>query len=233
MFLIPHCGLGAKRLFQPYSDVFNSLVAGGKRSLSSVFQDFSWFREKGAEPGGGPALVCVRIKKVMNCAACRRCRPFIVLVECFCRRDSNLWKTVALKVCNSPREQHGGGFLAFMLPRSRLEPSESSDAFARVWVRDRVVTQTGPQGPDNRGHRAAACPCVPPRCSGNEWAAGSEIPKPVLASSLSFCYLCSVLFWRRKWQPTPVFLPGEFHGQRSVAGFRSWGRKGSDMTEAT
>ena len=34
--------------------------------------------------------------------------------------------------------------------------------------------------------------------------------------------------WRRKWQPTPVFLPGEFHGQRSLAGYSPWGRKGSD-----
>ena len=31
--------------------------------------------------------------------------------------------------------------------------------------------------------------------------------------------------WRRKWQPTPVFLPGESHGQRSLAGYSSWGRK--------
>ena len=29
--------------------------------------------------------------------------------------------------------------------------------------------------------------------------------------------------WRRKWQPTPVFLPEKFHGQRSVAGYSSWG----------
>ena len=29
--------------------------------------------------------------------------------------------------------------------------------------------------------------------------------------------------WRRKWQPTPVFLLGKFHGQRSLAGYRSWG----------
>ena len=33
--------------------------------------------------------------------------------------------------------------------------------------------------------------------------------------------------WRRKWQPTPVFLPGESHGQRSLAGYRPWGRKES------
>ena len=31
--------------------------------------------------------------------------------------------------------------------------------------------------------------------------------------------------WRRKWQPTPVFLPGKFHGQRFLAGYSLWGRK--------
>ena len=31
--------------------------------------------------------------------------------------------------------------------------------------------------------------------------------------------------WRRKWQPTPVFSPGEFHGQRSLAGHSPWGCK--------
>ena len=37
--------------------------------------------------------------------------------------------------------------------------------------------------------------------------------------------------WRRKWQPTPVFLPGEFHGQRSPVGYSPQGLKESDMTE--
>ena len=37
--------------------------------------------------------------------------------------------------------------------------------------------------------------------------------------------------WRRKWQPTPVFLPGESRGQRSLAGCSPWGRTESDMTE--
>ena len=36
---------------------------------------------------------------------------------------------------------------------------------------------------------------------------------------------------RKEWLPTPVFLPGEFHGQRSLAGYSPWGRKESDMTE--
>ena len=36
--------------------------------------------------------------------------------------------------------------------------------------------------------------------------------------------------WRRKWQLTPVFLPGEFHGQKGLAGYSPWGRKESDTT---
>ena len=39
--------------------------------------------------------------------------------------------------------------------------------------------------------------------------------------------------WRKNWQPTPVFLPGEAHGQRSLAGYSPWGRKESDTTEHT
>ena len=37
--------------------------------------------------------------------------------------------------------------------------------------------------------------------------------------------------WIRKWQPTPVFLPGKFHGQSSLAGYSPWSRTESDMTE--
>ena len=36
--------------------------------------------------------------------------------------------------------------------------------------------------------------------------------------------------WRREWLPTPVSLPGEFHGQRSLAGCSPWGHKESDRT---
>ena len=35
------------------------------------------------------------------------------------------------------------------------------------------------------------------------------------------------------WQPTPVFLPGEPHGQRSLVGYSPWGCKESDTTEVT
>ena len=37
--------------------------------------------------------------------------------------------------------------------------------------------------------------------------------------------------WRRKWQPTPVFLPGKFHGQKSLVGYSPWGHKESDTAE--
>ena len=39
--------------------------------------------------------------------------------------------------------------------------------------------------------------------------------------------------WRREWQPIPAFLPGESHGQRSLAGYSPWGREESDTTEMT
>ena len=41
------------------------------------------------------------------------------------------------------------------------------------------------------------------------------------------------ILWRRGWQPTPVFLPEESHGQRSLEGYSPRGRKEVDMTEAT
>ena len=39
--------------------------------------------------------------------------------------------------------------------------------------------------------------------------------------------------WRKKWQPTPVFFPGQFHLQRSLVGCSPWGRRESDLTEHT
>ena len=51
------------------------------------------------------------------------------------------------------------------------------------------------------------------------WRQGSQVSMCVARGSA----------W--KWQPTPVFLPGEFYGQRSQAGYSPWGRKESGMTE--
>ena len=46
-------------------------------------------------------------------------------------------------------------------------------------------------------------------------------------------YLGGKIPWSRKWHATPIFLPGKFHGQRSLAGYSSQGHKESDMNEHT
>ena len=43
--------------------------------------------------------------------------------------------------------------------------------------------------------------------------------------------LFTIIHQRRKWQPTPVFLPGKFHGQRSLVGYSPWDHRELDMTE--
>ena len=55
-------------------------------------------------------------------------------------------------------------------------------------------------------------------------------PKNNKWTSLS---LFTFMHWRRKWQPTPVFLPGESQGRGSLVGCHLWGRTESDMTEVT
>ena len=47
------------------------------------------------------------------------------------------------------------------------------------------------------------------------------------------CSLFTFMHWRRKWQPTPVFLPGESQWRGSLVGCRLWGRTESDTTEVT
>ena len=54
-----------------------------------------------------------------------------------------------------------------------------------------------------------------------------------MTERLHFLSLFTFMHWRRKWQPTPVFLPGESQGQGSLVGCHLWGRTESDTTEAT
>ena len=57
-----------------------------------------------------------------------------------------------------------------------------------------------------------------------------EIRLSIYLATLDIRLFLDIL-WKREWQSTPVFLPGEFHGQRSVADDSPWGHKESDMTE--
>ena len=52
-------------------------------------------------------------------------------------------------------------------------------------------------------------------------------------ASVTSLSLFTFMHWRRKWQPAPVFLPGESQGWRSLVGCRLWGRTESDTTEVT
>ena len=95
------------------------------------------------------------------------------------------------------------------------------------------------------------------RCEGTTWAFlsmefsrqehGSGVPSPLLrdlpdpgsepsflmSPTLAGRFPTTSTTWRRKWQPTPVFLPGESQGRRSLMGCRLWGHTESDTTEAT
>ena len=54
----------------------------------------------------------------------------------------------------------------------------------------------------------------------------------ILFTDLIFAfYSYSQCLWRRQWQPTPLLLPGESHGQRSLVGYSPWGRRESDTTK--
>ena len=70
---------------------------------------------------------------------------------------------------------------------------------------------------------------------------GRQCKKGIEQGSVNYCpfYRSAVLdihipivySWRRQWHPTPVLLPGNSHGQRSLVGCSPWGRKELDMTE--
>ena len=71
-----------------------------------------------------------------------------------------------------------------------------------------------------------------PMDGGAWWAADHGVAKSrTQLSDFTFIFTC--MHWRRKWQPTPVFLPGESQGRGSLVGCCLWGRTELDTTEAT
>ena len=65
---------------------------------------------------------------------------------------------------------------------------------------------------------------------------GSDGKVPAMHNTCSSCGFnpwVRKIPWRRKWQPTPVFLPGESHGRRSLVGYSPRGRKELDTTKHT
>jgi len=60
------------------------------------------------------------------------------------------------------------------------------------------------------------------------WLSGKEAACP--RRRRRFDSWVGKILWRREWQPTPIFLPGKYHGQRRLVGYRSWVSKESDTT---
>ena len=83
-----------------------------------------------------------------------------------------------------------------------------------LWFHNTMITRQLTGLPRWHSGKESACQCRRhKRCGFDPW--GRKIP------------------WRRKWQPTPIFLPGKFHGQRSMAGYSPWGRKEHIYTGTT
>ena len=122
-----------------------------------------------------------------------------------------------------------------MTPETQKDPSQGTGNFQggqtsqngakiggrRTWLQGRVTSRSGAGQPS--------------RASLNTFLGYS-----LVAQRLSICLQCRrpgfnpwvrKIPWRRKWQPTPVFLPGESHGQISLVGYSPWGHKECDMTE--
>ena len=67
----------------------------------------------------------------------------------------------------------------------------------------------------------------------SRWCSGKESASQCRRLRCGFDPWVGKISWRRTWQPTPVFLPGEHHGQRSLAGYSSQGYRESDIAEVT
>ena len=75
--------------------------------------------------------------------------------------------------------------------------------------------------------------CLENPMDGGAWWAIVHGSQRVGQDSVTSLSLFTFMHWRRKWQPTPVFLPGESQGRQSLVGCHLWGRTKSDTTEAT
>ena len=75
--------------------------------------------------------------------------------------------------------------------------------------------------------------CLESPMDGGAWCAAVHGVAGVRRNWATSLSLFTFAHWRGKWQPTPVFLPGESQGRGSLVGCRLWGRTESDTTEVT
>ena len=94
------------------------------------------------------------------------------------------------------------------------------------WIKNGICMQLNITLPQKKWWHSAICnnvSCLP------WWLSSKELPCQCRRHGLNSWV--RKIPWRRKWQPTPVLLPGKFHGWGSLIGYGPWGRKESDTTE--
>ena len=75
--------------------------------------------------------------------------------------------------------------------------------------------------------------CLANPMDGGAWQAAVHGVAKSRTRLSDFNFIFHFMYWRRKWQPTPVFLPGESQGRQSLVGCSPWGRTQSVTTEVT
>ena len=122
-----------------------------------------------------------------------------------------------------------------MLPESKVVMKKKKwryvKAISQANLKELPVAETGTTGVNNGTPLQYSC-LENPMDGGAWWAAVHGVAESWTRLS-DFTFTFHIHAWRRKWQPTPVFLPGESQGWGSLVGCRLWGRTESDTTEAT
>ena len=130
-----------------------------------------------------------------------------------------MWeKEMATHSCRIPGMGEPGGLPSMGSHRIRYEWSDLAAAAAAVWWR-------------RQGTPLQYACLENPTGGGAWWASVHGVAKSWTRLS-DFTFTFHFMHWR-KWQPTPVFLPGESQGRGSLVGCRLWGCTESDTTEAT
>ena len=112
----------------------------------------------------------------------------------------------------------------------------------RIFSSVQLLSHANSLRPHGLQYTRLPCPSPTPGACSNSCPSSPGCRPTILSSVVPFSsglesfpasgsFPVSKEHWRRKWQPTPVFFPGESHGQRSLVGYGSWGCKESDMTE--
>ena len=137
--------------------------------------------------------------------------------------SSDTWN-IPISLCHLPLYSPAGGFLK----AAHLSPLPATQCLARMHYFSQVGGKTEKAMAPHSSTLAWKIPWTEE--PGRLWSMGSRRVGHDSVTSLS---LFTFMHWRRKWQPTPVFLPGESQGQGSLVGCRLWGHTESDTTEVT